>query len=134
MGYIWGFALATTHPAGQVSSVEAIDAFKDAPDDWHHYAFIWKNDGLDFPEIQDKKFGFNHFELPGTVILLTVDGKPIASAGKTLDSEDWNYLRNTASPCRLFFYDDKHPGRPHPKAISDLKIWDHAKLPVVTGE
>jgi len=139
-GLIWGGPLAGTHSPHQVSSVKEIEALNDAPDGWHHYAFIWKWDGLDFPEVQEKTFGFQKDQLPGNVLLLTIDGKPVASAGKTLGAEEggpfsnqYAHLRNPEITSRLFFFGDGHYHRAFPLALSDLKIWDHARLPVLEG-
>ena len=129
VGIIWGFADAGTHPAGGVSSVADTGVLGDTPDGWHHYAFIWKWDGLEFPE-PDKPLarvrGLPEAQTP--VLLLAVDGKPIASAGQHVN--DVERFRKTESKCR-FFINKGRINCTSPMAMSDLKIWDHAKLPDV---
>jgi hypothetical protein len=123
-----------------VSSLEEIEALGDTPNGWHHYAFIWKWEGLNFPEIQGKTFGYQNNDLPGTVLLLTIDGKPVASADKTHNAEvegpfsnQYAHLRKAETPSRLFLCGDGHYVRSFPLAMSDLKIWDHARFPVLEG-
>jgi len=116
VGIIWGFPSAGT---GGGLTVEDTGLLGDTPDGWHHYAFIWKWDGLEFPEAQ------------GYVLSLAIDGKVVASTSEAPYSKDFEHLRLVEAAGRFLIHGGtKHDNR-HPVAMSELKIWDHAKLPVV---
>ena len=113
-GRIHGVGSAGTHPFGAVSTVAETRLLGDTPDGWHHYAFIWKRDGVDFPDAR------------GKVLVFTVDGKVVASADAPqgfLDNRETDGKKN-----RLLIH-DRDSDCTRPVAMSDLRVWDHARLP-----
>ena len=110
VGRILGIGTAGTHAAGAVSNIAETGLLQDSPDGWHHYALVWKRDGLDFPGAR------------GRSLLIAVDGKIVAVG----DNETSHVHPPEGS--RLVI-----PGgnidAARPLMISDLKIWNHAKRP-----
>ena len=115
VGAIHGFARASTHYAGSVPSVSETGLLMGTPDGWHHYAFIWKQDGVNFPGARGKS------------LLLVVDGRIVAVADKDPAGGTHN---NGAEGSRLVIH-DKYSDTSRPLGMSDLKIWNYAKLPTV---
>lgn len=112
VGRIHGVAMAGTHTAGSVSSIAETGLLRDTPDDWHHYAIIWKTDGVDFPDARGKS------------LVLTVDGRVVAVAEKG----NTEAVRQAgAEGFRLVIQGGNPDSRP--LAMSDLKIWNHARPP-----
>ena len=100
-----------THVFGAVSSVSETRLLGNTPDGWHHYAVIWKQDGVDFPDARGRK------------LILAIDGKIVASTEKA-----FVLSQDAGTKSRVLIYDEDS-GCPHPFEISDLKIWDTAKPP-----
>ena len=116
-GILWGCPCAATHTHGTVSTVKETAVLGDTPDGWHHYAFIWKWDGLEFSEAQ------------GLVLALAIDGNVVASASETPDSP-YAHLRKKADvKSRFVIHDDNHFKSTYPLIMSGLNIWDYAKQP-----
>ena len=115
VGHVFGI-LAGTHSSGAVSSVADTGLLGDTPDGWHHYMLTWRWDGMEFPEVT------------GATLLMAVDGKVVASSKgkKGFIPPDIAHEPNIGT--RLFI-NDYNSDRTRPIAMSDLKIWDHAKLP-----
>ena len=119
MGRFHGLAETATHPMGAVSSIAETGLLKDTPDGWHHYAFIWKYEGVDFPDARGKS------------LVLTVDGAIVA-----VGDNYHNPQQAETDGCRLVIHDihDKRSAdSPLPIAMSDLKIWGYAKPPEQLG-
>ena len=113
IGRIHGVSAAGTHYAGSISTIAETGLLRDTPDEWHHYAIIWKLDGVDFPDAR------------GKAIVLTVDGRIVAVADKNTNDT----VRQTAADgFRLIIRDGKADSA-RPVAMSDLKIWNYAKFP-----
>ena len=112
--------VAGTHPFGSVNTISATGLLDNAPDGWHHYAFIWKRDGVDFPTVAGKQLVF------------TIDGKIVASNDRMVDNLE--HYRNLAKDNGMGYSLDVHDEASdcsRPIAISDIKIWDYAKLPTI---
>jgi hypothetical protein len=62
---------------------------------------------------------------------LTVDGKVIASSAQASNYKDNEHLWNKPMPGRFLIHADWEFENAHPIAMSDLKIWNRAKLPVM---
>ncbi|MCL1920679.1 MAG: hypothetical protein FWG50_06315 [Kiritimatiellaeota bacterium] len=108
--------LASTHRFGAVSTVEGSGVLGDTPDGWHHYAMIWKRDGLDFAGAD------------GKALLVKVDGRIVASTGSGVGAipPDIEHIPGIGT---RFIIHDPRSTHLHPFAMAGLKIWDHAKLP-----
>ena len=113
VGRIHGLGMAATHYAGSVSSVTETGLLMDTPDGWHHYALIWKQDGVNFPGARGKS------------LLLVVDGRIVAVADKEVTA---TALEVKEEGIRLVIHDENSDCS-RPLAVSDLKIWNYAKLP-----
>ena len=113
VGRIHGLGVATTHYAGSVSSVTETGLLMDTPDGWHHYALIWKQDGVNFPGAR------------GKALLLVVDGKIVAVG----DKDPTGVARDIGAEGTRLVIHDSHSDNTRPLAMSDLKIWNYAKLP-----
>ena len=116
VGAIHGLTRVGTHRAGGVSSVAETGLLGDTPDGWHHYAFVWKRDGIDDPDAK------------GKILLLMVDGKVVASSNKMMPPFPNEVLPDSNSNVYLVIHDSASDCT-RPIAMSDLKIWDHAKRP-----
>ncbi|MCL1920675.1 MAG: LamG domain-containing protein [Kiritimatiellaeota bacterium] len=114
VGIIWHFACTGT---GTGATVEGTGLLGDTPGGWHHYAFIWKWKGLEFPEAQ------------GYVLALAVDGKMVTSAGEISGFDDYVHLRNEPAKGRVIFHDGGKFDNLPPVAMSNFKIWNCAKQP-----
>ena len=114
-GRIHGYPPVATHRHGVVSNVAETGLLGDTPDGWHHYTYAWKQDGFDFPEAK------------GKMLLIAIDGKVVASAAPRpgVDSFD---RRTEGKKIRLVVHDGNSDCS-HPVAMSNLKIWDHARRP-----
>ena len=108
-----GIAMTGTHYAGSISNVAETGLLRDNPDGWHHYSIIWKIDGVDFPDAR------------GKALILTVDGRVVAVADKNTD----DIARQTAAEGFCLIIRDGTANSTHPLTMSDLKIWNYAKLP-----
>jgi len=120
IGSIHGLARAGTHGCGAVSSVAGTGLLGDTPDGWHHYALIWKRDGFELPDTTRK------------VLLMTIDGNVVASHGGIMNNIGilpHEVGQNPNPDVRLVIH-DSNSDCTRPLAMSDLKIWDHAKLPL----
>ena len=115
VGRIHGVATTGTHYPGSVSNIAETGLLRETPDGWHHYAIIWNVDGVDFPDARGKS------------LALTVDGKIVAVANKSNNGE----VRPTETEGFRLVVHDGNSDCTRPVAISDLKIWKHAKLPDV---
>jgi len=116
VGGIRGLVHLGTHAFGAVSSVAGSGLLGDTPDGWHHYAFIWKWDGLEFAETH------------GKIVLLTVDGRLVASAVKGPTDKRYEIVRTIETKCRLLIH-DYNSDCSRPIAMSNLKMWNYAKSP-----
>ena len=114
VGRIPEMAVAGTHVAGAASNIAETGVLRDNPDGWHHYAMIWKTDGVDFPDARGKS------------LVLMVDGRIVAVADKG-NNNDHPLRWAGTDGVHLVINGGLHDSRP--VAISDLKIWNHAKLP-----
>ena len=115
---IHGMAVVGTHSFGETSSVAGTRLLGDTPDGWHHYSLVWKRDGFEFPEVKEKTF------------LLAVDGNTVASNDSSYYRNSFVDPKETEGKAIHFVIHGKSGENP-PLAMSDLKIWDHAKLPDV---
>jgi len=115
VGRIYGLAAAGTHTAGAVSNIAETGLLRDTPDGWHHYAIIWKADGVDFPDAR------------GKALVLTVDGRIVAVADK--DNNGTLTARQAGTDDFRLVIHDGNSDCTRPVAMSDLKIWSHAKQP-----
>jgi hypothetical protein len=86
---------------------------KDTSDGWHHYALIWKQDGVNFPGARGKS------------LVLVVDGRIVAVA----DKENTEGTRDKGTEGTRLVVHDANSDNTRPLAMSDLKIWNYAKLP-----
>ena len=111
LGRIHGLGQVATHRSGAVSSIAETGLLKDAPDEWHHYALIWKHEGVDFPGAR------------GKALVLAIDGEIVAVADNAR-----NPLQVETDGCRLVIHDKRNSDCSRPVAVSDLKIWSRAKL------
>jgi len=118
VGRLYGIANAGTHHFGSVSTVAETGLLGDTPEGWHHYAFIWKRDGF---LLADGRNG---------VLLLSVNGKVVAST-MTVGTDPHGLLENPKSEVYLVIHDSDSDCT-RPVAMSELKVWDHAKLPTIT--
>ena len=116
VGRIYGFSPIGTHSYGTVSTVAGTGILGDTPGGWHHYALVWKRDGLDLPEGGKK------------TIFLTVDGNMLASAIPVYEEGFRDIQESDNNKTRLLIH-DRHTDRTCPLAVSNLKIWDYAKTP-----
>ena len=108
----------TTHNFLGMSSIPETGLLGDTPEGWHHYAFIWKRDGVGFPAAKGKK------------LVLAIDGK-ILTTTSTPEGNAANRgaARNFGEGARLSI-PWMDPGSTRlPLEMSELKIWDHARLP-----
>ncbi|MCL1921966.1 MAG: hypothetical protein FWG50_12995 [Kiritimatiellaeota bacterium] len=110
VGRIQAVAVAGTHYAGAISSIAETGLLRDTPDGWHHYAFIWKADGLDIPDAR------------GKALALAVDGRVVAVADRMNNDTP---RQAAAEGIRLVITGGGNDSRP--LAVSDLKIWSSAK-------
>ena len=113
VGCLHGLAFTGTHSYGAVSTVAETGVLGNTPDGWHHYAFIWKRAGLDFPQAQ------------GKTLLLVVDGKIVASTSMNSYAD----VRQAAEQRNTLVIHDENPDFVRPVAMSDMKIWNFAKFP-----
>ena len=113
VGAIHGLARAGTHYAGSVSSVSETGLLMETPDGWHHYALIWKQEGVNFPGAR------------GKALLLVVDGRIVAVADKVNNAG----ARDVGTEGSRLVVHGGNSDTTRPIAMSDLKIWNHAKLP-----
>jgi len=121
IGSLHGVARVGAHGTGAVSSVASTGLLGDTPDGWHHYSLIWKRGGFELPDATRN------------VMLVTVDGKVVASRGSIMNNIGvlpHETGQNQTPDVRLVIHDN-NSDRTRPIAVSDLKIWDHAKLPDV---
>ena len=117
-GRIHAFASLATHRVGEVSSAAETGLLGDTPDGWHHYAVICKWDKVDFSEGQ------------GNTLLFTIDGKVVAYSEQMRDNNFFDETRDTESKFHFVIHDSDSDCT-FPVAMSDLKVWDYAKLPTV---
>ena len=114
---------AATHDPYVITSVASTGLFGDTPDGLQHYAFIWKRDGVDFSGYKGKK------------LLLAVDGKIVASTEASAELHDYSrdFSKSLDSNPRLYIpcQDINKSPRLLPFEMSDLKIWNYAKLPEI---
>ena len=118
MGRMHGLAQTATHRWGTVSTVAETGLLGDTPDGWHHYAFIWKRDGVDFPEAKGKG------------LLLAIDAKIVASIDNMTPVLPHEFEQHLDAKTRLFIPDNLSI-HAHPFVMSDFKIWDSAQLPTL---
>jgi len=116
VGGIHGIGRMATHRWGTAATIAETGLLGDTPDGWHHYAFVWKRDGINFPEA------------PGRVILLIVDRKVAATSVYSPNTNFVDTRETEGKKIRLVVH-DVNSDNTRPVAMSDLKIWDHAKLP-----
>ena len=116
IGRLHGLGFTATHSFGAVSTVAKTRLLGDTPDGWHHYAFIWKRDGANFPEAM------------GTTLLLVTNNKVVASCDKLMPLPFPDVTRDPDTNTRLSIHDSLSDCT-RPVAMSDLKIWNYAKLP-----
>ena len=116
IGRLHGLGLTATHSYGVVSTVAETGILGDTPDGWHHYAFIWKRDGIKSSEGLDK-----------TIILL-VDCEEVASFDQVMPVPMPDATTDPNTKIRLVVH-DSNSDNTRPIAMSDLKIWNYAKLP-----
>jgi len=116
-GRIHGIATVATHYAGSVSSVSETGLLMDTPDGWHHYALIWKQEGVNFPGAR------------GKALVLVVDGKIVAVADK--DNNPTGVTKDLGAEGTRLVIRDANSDNTRPLAMSDLKIWNYAKLPEI---
>jgi len=116
-GRIHGLAVVGTHLSGAVSSVTETGLLGDTPDGWHHYSVVWKHNRFEFPEVKEK------------VLLLTVDGNVVTSSG-FFHPEGFvaTAAQEAGGPPPRFVFHGKDSDCTRPIAVSNLKIWNHAKL------
>ena len=113
VGRTQGIALAGTHYAGTISNIAETGLLRETPGEWHHYAIIWKLDGVDFPDAR------------GNSLVLTVDGRIVAVADRIPNET----VQQTAAEGFRLIIRDGNTNSARPLAMSDLKIWNYAKLP-----
>jgi hypothetical protein len=112
-----GLSFAATHRFGVTPTVAETRLLDDTPDGWHHYSIIWKRDEFEFPEGT------------GKVLLLTIDGNVVASGDSKYYGRNLFHARETEGKNIRLVIHDGNSDCTRPVAMSDLKIWDHAKLP-----
>ena len=109
---------AGTHSFGSAPNVSATRLLGDTPGGWHHYAYIWKEDGVDFPEAK------------GSNLVLAIDGKVVASSGRTAAKPNLTpeFVKKMVSDNRFVIHDENSDLN-YFMEMSDLKIWNLAKIP-----
>jgi len=115
VGHMIGI-FAGTHSFGTVATVAETGLLGDTPDGWHHYALIWKKDGMDFPETR------------GKTLLVTVDGKIVTTSTMTPGTIPPDVEHDPDVGTRLVVR-DHNSDCTRPIVVSDLKIWNYAKQP-----
>ncbi|MCL1922034.1 MAG: LamG domain-containing protein [Kiritimatiellaeota bacterium] len=110
-GRIYGIGDVATHPMGAVSGIADTGLLGNTPDEWHHYTFIWKREGFDFPNVQ------------GKLLALAVNGNIVAAGGDTTPQQF------ATDECILIIHDKRNSDCSLPIVMSDLKVWDYARLP-----
>ncbi|MCL1920057.1 MAG: hypothetical protein FWG50_03105 [Kiritimatiellaeota bacterium] len=111
-----GLAAAKTHASGAVPSVVSTGLLGDTPGGWHHYSVVWNREGLDFPGVTGRG-----------IILMTVDGRVVGSGDSAYYGNRVDTRETEGKKVRCVIHGKNSEDTP--LAMSDLKIWDHAKLP-----
>ena len=116
IGRMPGVPVTGTHMMGAVSTVASTGLLGNTPGDWHHYAFIWKRDGLDFPGAK------------GSSLVYVIDGKIVSANGQLPNNPNPTLVAEPGVTVELHAFDSDTA---RSIVMSDFTIWDKAKIPVI---